>query len=81
MRFFLGWGLLGIRGMAGLWDGVEVGYGRFRGCTAEHGVGRQGGRLLAVFPGGSGGATVRDGATSVDVAARGVYTGDREETR
>ena len=27
-------------------------------------------RLLAVFPGGSGGATVRDGATSVDVAAR-----------
>ena len=39
-------------------------------------------RLLAVFPGGSGGATARDGATSVDVAARGVvYTGDREETR
>ena len=28
-------------------------------------------RLLAVFPGGSGGATVRDGATSVDVAAPG----------
>ena len=32
-------------------------------------------RLLAVFPGGSGGATVRDGATSVDVAARGLHRG------